>query len=139
MKVETYLVFVRAYASNTSDPNSTVLMSYCGYARLMNETDCSNGQLLCSIPGPMFYVPVKREINVVWINDINGTGLNWDEVDFNCYMNISNDRECTVNAKPDAISEDCTYYDPTQLDYKAVKQVRISSELVPISPHVHGV
>lgn len=60
---------MKAFATDPNDiTNSSVLMSYCGFARLKNETDCSNAQLLCTTPGPMFIVPVNQKINVIWIN-----------------------------------------------------------------------
>jgi hypothetical protein len=79
--------------------DSPVLLGYCGSARLWNETDCRNSKLVCTIPGPMFYLPVGQQIDIIWVNAINGTGLNWSEADGNCYDPNSTASHCSLEAK----------------------------------------
>lgn len=45
--------------TNTYQDNKDLGLYYCGLARAWNDT-CSNSQLVCSAPGPMFYLPVDE-------------------------------------------------------------------------------
>lgn len=69
LQMPTYVIFMKAFATDPNNiSNSSVIMSYCGFARLKNETDCSNAELLCTVPGPMIIVPKNQTIDIIWIN-----------------------------------------------------------------------
>lgn len=63
----TYIIFVRAASTNLSPTTNDILLNFCGWARTLNS-DCSQAQLVCSIPGPMFSLPTDSEIDVIWVN-----------------------------------------------------------------------
>jgi hypothetical protein len=130
--IETYAVFERVFAA----PNNEMLMSYCGWAKLLNEIDCSNANFVCTIPGPMFYIPVGRETQVIWVNQINGPNLDWSFSQDNCYDLTNNDSTCNQMAKSSNAS--CTLFSPTDFDPNTTKTVRISPTAAPIDPHIHG-
>jgi hypothetical protein len=55
-----YVVNAQSRPSDPSNPNSSVLLYYCGLAKKWWDASCSNARFICSIPGPMFYFPVKQ-------------------------------------------------------------------------------
>jgi len=65
-------------SKSTNDKISTADagLYYCGLARSWSG-DCNNAEFICSSPGPMFYLPVGKSVNIIWINGINSNGLNW--------------------------------------------------------------
>lgn len=71
-----YAVFIQAYPSILTDPSSPAQLYYCGKARTWNGT-CNNSVQICSSPGPMFRFEVNTTVDVIWINAIKTTGLNW--------------------------------------------------------------
>jgi len=132
----TYVVYIKARSTDKNNPDAKGGLFYCGLAREWNG-DCTNAQIICSAPGPMFYLPVGQSVTIIWINDIDTTGLNWDEDD--CYDPDSNDADCSVDARmsTDKDSSGCTFNNPTYLGFPT-KKVRVSKTKVPISPHIHG-
>jgi hypothetical protein len=87
----------------------------------------------------MFYLPVKKPIYLIWINDIHSDGLDWPEED--CYAPDSDNMSCSIDARIDTTPEKsgCTFMDPTNFLYNGTKKVRISKKNVPMSPHIHGI
>lgn len=75
--IETYAVFERVFTVDATDRRSEMLMAYCGWARLFNESTCDGARFVCTIPGPMFRVAVGTETAVIWVNQINGPDLDW--------------------------------------------------------------
>lgn len=75
--IETYAVFERVFTANQTNNHSEMLMAYCGWARLLNESTCDGARFVCTIPGPMFKVAVGTETNVIWVNQINGPDFDW--------------------------------------------------------------
>jgi len=75
--IDTYAVFERVFTVNPLNKSSEMLMSYCGWAKLLNETNCSNARFVCTIPGPMFRIAVGTETAVIWVNQINGPDFDW--------------------------------------------------------------
>lgn len=52
---------MRAFPLDAANPStSPMLMAYCGSARLWNESNCDNAKFVCTVPGPMFYIPVDQ-------------------------------------------------------------------------------
>jgi hypothetical protein len=75
--IETYAVFERVFTVDPNNHRSEMLMAYCGWARLLNESTCDNARFVCTIPGPMFRVAVGTETAVIWVNQINGPDFDW--------------------------------------------------------------
>jgi hypothetical protein len=83
--IETYAVFERVFTVDPNDHRSEMLMAYCGWARLLNESTCDNARFVCTIPGPMFRVAVGTETAVIWVNQINGPDFDWSYELGSCY------------------------------------------------------
>jgi hypothetical protein len=135
--VDTYAVFERVFTVNPLNQSSEMLMSYCGWAKLLNESDCSNARFVCTIPGPMFRVAVGVQTAVIWVNQIDGPNFDWSFAEDNCYDQSNSNSYCWQKAKQ-APDESCTFNDPTNLDPTLTKTVRLSPTKAPISPHMHG-
>jgi hypothetical protein len=104
--VDTYAVFERVFTVNPLNQSSEMLMSYCGWAKLLNESDCSNARFVCTIPGPMFRVAVGVETAVIWVNQIDGPNFDWSFAEDNCYDQSNNNSYCWQKAKQ-ASDESC--------------------------------
>ena len=131
-----YVVYIQARPTNITN-NSPAGLYYCGLARTWLGS-CSNAQVVCSSPGPMFYMRANSPAYIVWVNSINTAYLNWTEED--CYSPTSDNTFCTVHSRlPPTYTEKpgCAYKDPTNLGYKS-STMRIDRMHVPISPHIHG-
>jgi len=134
---ETYVVWVQSHNISFVDGTTQAKPFYCGLARNWYDRDCKNAKLICSTPGPMFYFNVGEEANIIWINDINNTNLNWTQAE--CYASDSDDNICTSSAKDIKWKDNqCTYLDPTNYNYDTHHSFRVRKESVPISPHIHG-
>jgi hypothetical protein len=125
-------------STKTYDNITDVGFYYCGLARAWNDT-CINSKLICSAPGPMFYLPVDEEVTIIWINNITSEGLAWTEE--GCYNSTSNSSDCMIDAKIPQFNrpqtEGCTFNQPTNYSFPT-RKVRVNKTQVPISPHIHG-
>lgn len=66
------------------------------------------------------------------MNGINSTGVNWTKT--SCYADDSDNEVCTTTSK----SNSCSYFSPTNYQYKGTGSFRVNQDHVPISPHIHG-
>jgi hypothetical protein len=87
----------------------------------------------------MFEVKVKQTIQIIWINKIDSSHLNWTLADENCYGNNSQSMHCMVREKVNESRYDCTYYSPVNFSMEGTTDLRINSRAIPMSPHVHGI
>lgn len=59
--------------------NETSLgLYYCGLVREWNG-DCKDSKMICSSPGPTFYLPVNEEVMIIWVNNITSQEVVWTE------------------------------------------------------------
>lgn len=85
----------------------------------------------------MFYLPTNIHFDVIWVNKINGTGLNWSDPEHpSCYSEFANASYCRIQAK--AENEECGYYQETNLGFISKKTITISPEKASINIHMHG-
>lgn len=127
-----YVLYVQARPTNIT-ANSPAGLYYCGLARTWLGS-CADAKVVCSSPGPMFYMRAISPADIVWVNNINTAYLNWTEED--CYSPSSDNNFCTIKSRlPQSYSEKpgCAYKDPTNLGYK-YSSMRIDRMHVPISP-----
>jgi len=68
-----YLAYIRMYQTTTAAGHS-IKLSYCGWARPWQKT-CSDASFVCSVPGPFFHMPNTKPALIIWINDVNTTGI----------------------------------------------------------------
>ncbi len=59
---------------------------YCGLVREWNG-DCKDSKMICSSPGPTFYLPVNQEVMIIWVNNITSEEVVWTEE--GCYSSDS--------------------------------------------------
>jgi hypothetical protein len=95
IKEDIYVVYVQARPIE-KEVNSTAGLYYCGLARPWLGS-CENAKIICSSPGPMFYLAVNSPAYIIWINSIDTAGLNWAEED--CYSPDADNDFCTINAR----------------------------------------
>lgn len=69
----TYLVEVTS-RNITVDGASTSLLFYCGLTRQLFQ-DCNKSFIACSSPGPIFDIPVRQPIDIIWVNNLNPESL----------------------------------------------------------------
>jgi hypothetical protein len=143
-----YVVYIQAknVTTSTVDPITNEIINttdiglyYCGLAREWSGT-CQNAQLICTAPGPMFYLPVDQEVTIAWVNNISSNGIEWNDND-GCYSPDSTDMDCLTDAKIQDYyhpqTEGCTFNQPTNYSFPS-RKVRVNKTQVPISPHIHG-
>jgi hypothetical protein len=72
---------------------------YCGWARPWNGTCKYDARHVCSIPAPMFYLPVYEAITIAWINNITGYDMELAEETDGCYVKGPKVMTCELEAK----------------------------------------
>lgn len=70
----TFQIEVRSYEFTDSTGKTYVELYYCSIVRGFYDT-CNEAFIACSSPGPMFDIPAREHIDVVWINALNSSHI----------------------------------------------------------------
>ena len=70
----TFHVEVHSYEFIDSNGKKSIELFYCSLVRNFYDT-CDQSYLGCSSPGPMFDIPAREHIDIVWINALNSSLL----------------------------------------------------------------
>ncbi len=96
MQARDVVSYIYNPADNTNTTQVQAGLFYCGLTREWNGT-CQNARFVCSSPGPLFYLPVGKEVTIAWVNNISSNGLNWPVS--GCYDPAYNLTDCLNDAK----------------------------------------
>jgi hypothetical protein len=90
----TYVVEARSllFYFNTTDKNTGVRtlgnrteLFYCGVVRNYSDV-CENSFMACSTPGPIFDIPDRKSVDIIWVNRLDRNIL--PEVSGTCFDNF---------------------------------------------------
>jgi hypothetical protein len=58
------------FNNETKRPDVRTELFYCGLVRDFYST-CNNSYMACSSPGPMFDIPDRESVDIVWVNKLD--------------------------------------------------------------------
>lgn len=100
--IDKYVISMRM----KTDSSGKKRFHFCSLARKWSEPDCSNARIVCSSPGPMFYIPKGAITEVAWIHNIETDPNNLPPT-FS-----SSARQCVIE-KADLTLPSVNYSDPS--------------------------
>lgn len=56
--------------TTTVDGTEVSSLYYCGLTKHFYD-DCNNSFIACSSPGPIFDIPSRDHIDIIWVNNLN--------------------------------------------------------------------